>query len=195
MRWRRVIDHAVHGGLGSLGDRGSVGGPGALTRRRASSALAASALALLAGCGFQLRRPPPMGFTRIALQGFEPRAPLAEDLRRALREVAQVVASPEQAQVVLVVLQDRTDRSIVASTATGQVREMQLRLQFGFRLATPEGGVLAPPAQLVLARDMSFSETAALAKELEEAQQLREMRADIVGQVLRRLASVRLPAG
>jgi LPS-assembly lipoprotein len=185
MRRRRVIDHAVHGGLGSLGDRGSVGGPGALTRRRASSALAASALALLAGCGFQLRRPPPMGFTRIALQGFEPRA----------REVAQVVASPEQAQVVLVVLQDRTDRSIVASTATGQVREMQLRLQFGFRLATPEGGVLAPPAQLVLARDMSFSETAALAKELEEAQQLREMRADIVGQVLRRLASVRLPAG
>ena len=42
---------------------------------------------------------------------------------------------------------------------------------------------------------MSFSETAALAKEIEEAQQLREMRADIVGQVLRRLASVRLPGG
>jgi LPS-assembly lipoprotein len=136
-----------------------------------------------------------MPFARIALQGFEPRSPLAEELRRALREVAQVVASPPQAQVVLVALQDRTDRSVVASTTSGQVREMQLRLQFGFRLATPEGAVLAAPAQLVLARDLSFSETAALAKELEEAQQLREMRADIVGQVLRRLASVRLPGG
>lgn len=136
-----------------------------------------------------------MPFARIALRGFEPRSPLAEELRRALREVAQVVSEPQQAQVVLVVLQDRTDRSIVASTATGQVRELQLRLQFGFRVATPDGTVLAAPAQLVLARDMSFSETAALAKEIEEAQQLREMRADVVGQVLRRLSSVRLPGG
>ena len=136
-----------------------------------------------------------MSFTRIALQGFEPRSPLAEDLRRALRDVAEVVASAQQAQVVLVATQERTDRSIVASTATGQVREMQLRLQFGFRVATPAGATLAAPVQLVLARDMTFSETAALAKELEEAQQLREMRLDIVGQVLRRLASVRLPGG
>lgn len=155
----------------------------------------AAGAALLAGCGFQLRRPPPMPFSRIALQGFEPRSPLAEALQRALREVAQVVASPQQAQVVLVALQDRTDRSTVASTATGQVRELQLRLQFGFRVVSPDGATLAPPAQLVLARDMSFSETAALAKELEEAQQLREMRADIAGQVLRRLASLRLPGG
>lgn len=186
MRRRRLI------GLGGLG---SLRGIGSLIGLRAPLTWAVSASALGAGCGFQLRRPPPMPFSRIALQGFEPRAPLAEDLSRALREVAQVVASPQQAQVVLVVLQDRTLRSIVASTAAGQVRELQLRLQFGFRLATPEGTVLAPPAQLVLARDMSFSETAALAKELEEAQQLREMRADIVGQVLRRLASVRLPGG
>jgi LPS-assembly lipoprotein len=75
------------------------------------------------------------------------------------------------------------------------VREIQLRIQFAFGVTSPEGATLAAPAQLVLARDMSYSETAALAKELEEAQQLREMRADIVGQVLRRLASVRPPGG
>ena len=159
--------------------------------RRFAAPVTAMAAALLAGCGFQLRRPPPMPFSRIALQGFEPRSPLAETLRRALREAAQVVAAPEQAEVVLVVILDRTDRSIVASTATGQVRELQLRLQFGYRVALPDGTTLAAPVQLVLARDMSFSETAALAKELEEAQQLREMRADIASQVLRRLATVR----
>lgn len=170
-----------------------------MRRRRligqAAAAAGTLATALLAGCGFQLRRPPPMPFARIALQGFELRSPLAEALRRALRDVAQVVAQPQQAQVVLVALEDRTDRSIVASTATGQVREIQLRIQFAFRVTSPEGATLAAPAQLVLARDMSYSETAALAKELEEAQQLREMRADIVGQVLRRLASVRPPGG
>lgn len=165
-----------------------------MRRRRLTTLASAAALASLAGCGFQLRRPQPMPFARIALQGFEARSPLAEALRRALRDVAQVVAQPQQAQVVLVAMEDLTQRSIVASTATGQVREIQLRIQFGFRVSTPEGTPLAAPAQLVLARDMSYSETAALAKELEEAQQLREMRADIVGQVLRRLASVR-PAG
>ena len=167
-----------------------------MLRRRLIGLAATSAAGamLVAGCGFQLRRPLPMPFARIALRGFEPRSALAEELRRALRDSAQVVAVP-QAQVVLVVLQERTDRSIVASTAAGQVRELTLRLQFGFRLDTPDGTALAPAAQLVLARDMSFSETAALAKEIEEAQQLREMRADIVSQVLRRLASVRLPGG
>lgn len=182
MRRRRLI------GLGG------VAGLAGVARSVALPASAAGAT-LLAGCGFQLRRPPPMPFARIALQGFEPRSPLAEALRRALRDVAEVVAAPQQAQVVLVAMQDRTDRSIVASTATGQVRELQLRLQFGFRVVSPDGTTLAAPAQLVLARDMSFSETAALAKELEEAQQLREMRADIASQVLRRLASLRLPGG
>jgi LPS-assembly lipoprotein len=160
----------------------------------AAAALASLGTVALTGCGFQLRRPQPMPFSRLALQGFAPRSALAEDLRRALQPVVQIEPAPERADVVLVALEDTVRRSIVASTATAQVRELQLRLEFSFRLATPAGLVLAPPARLVLARDLSFSETAALAKELEEAQQLREMRADIVSQVQRRLASVRLPA-
>ena len=107
-------------------------------------------------------------------------------------EVAEVVASPAQAQVVLVALQEQRERSIVASTATGQVRELQLRLRFQFRVQTPSGRELAPAAQLLLSRDISYSETAALAKELEEGQQYREMQDDIATQVLRRLSSLRL---
>lgn len=153
---------------------------------------AAGAAAVLAGCGFQLRRPPPMPFSRVALQGFAPRSPLAVELRRHLAEVAEVMASPAQAQVVLVALQEQRERSIVASTATGQVRELQLRLRFQFRVQTPSGRELAPAAQLLLSRDISYSETAALAKELEEGQQYREMQDDIATQVLRRLSSLRL---
>jgi LPS-assembly lipoprotein len=44
----------------------------------------------------------------------------------------------------------------------------------------------------VLARDMSYSESLALAKQHEEADFYREMQADIVSQVMRRLAAVRL---
>jgi LPS-assembly lipoprotein len=45
-------------------------------------------------------------------------------------------------------------------------------------------------AELVLLRDLSYSETLALAKAQEEAQMFREMEADIAQQVLRRLAAV-----
>ena len=51
-------------------------------RRRASfSALLARRL--LAGCGFQLRGAPELPFSRIALAGFAPRSPLADELRRS----------------------------------------------------------------------------------------------------------------
>ena len=166
-------------------------------RRRLALAIVAvpglSGLASLAGCGFQLRRPPPMPFRRIALAGFAPRSPMAQALREALGEVAEVVPAPERAEVVLVAIQDVRERSIVASTANAQVRELQLRLRFGFRVLAPGGRELAGPAQLALARDLSTNETVALAKEQEEAQLFREMQADVVTQVLRRLASLPPP--
>jgi LPS-assembly lipoprotein len=147
---------------------------------------------VLAGCGFQLRQPPAMPFRSIALRGFGARSPLYDELRRALGGVAGVVESPAEAQVVLESLDDRRERSVVASTAAGQVREMQLRVRFTFRLSTPAGREVLAPRELLLSRDMSYNETNALAKEQEEAQLYRAMQSDIVAQVLRRLSAARL---
>ena len=79
---------------------------------------------------------------------------------------------------------------MVGSTASAQVRELQLRLKFNFRARTPAGRELIPRVELLVSRDLSYSETAALAKEHEEADLFRELQADVVAQVLRRLASV-----
>ena len=49
-----------------------------------------------------------------------------------------------------------------------------------------------PPADLLLTRDMSYSETSALAKAQEELLLYRAMEDDIVAQVLRRLSSIKL---
>jgi LPS-assembly lipoprotein len=62
-----------------------------------------------------------------------------------------------------------------------------------YQLRTPSGVVLQPPAELLLVRDMSYNESQALAKEQEEAQLYRVMQSDIVAQVMRRLATVKLP--
>jgi LPS-assembly lipoprotein len=161
-------------------------------RRRRAFGAAAIAAAWLAGCGFAPRQPPQLAFRSMALAGFAPRSPLAEELRRQVAGRVAVLESPERAEVVLHALQDRREKSVVASTAAAQVRELQLRIQFDFRVATPSGRELLPRAQLLLSRDYSTSETAALAKEQEEAELFREMQSDIVAQVLRRLASVKV---
>ena len=162
-----------------------------LSNRR-SVLTAAAGSVLLAGCGFRLSRPPSLAFGSLALTGFAPRSPLAEEFRRRLGQQVQVVEAPAKADVVLHAIDDARERSVVASTAAAQVREIQLRLKFNFRAHTPTGRQLIPRAELLLTRDMSYSETQALAKENEEAELFREMQADVVTQVLRRLAAVKV---
>lgn len=158
--------------------------------------LGQAALALLgaglAGCGFELRRTPPLPFSRIALTGFAARSALADELRERLAPSVQLVEAPAQAEVVLQALVDRRVKSVVASTAAGQVRELTLRVEFEFRLSTPGGRTLIPVTELLLSRDMSTSETIALAKAQEEAEIYAAMQADIVQQLLRRLVAVKL---
>jgi LPS-assembly lipoprotein len=156
-------------------------------RRALLAALAGTALA---GCGFQLRQPPRLAFSSIAFSGFAPRSPMAEELRRQLALQVRVLEAPAKADVVLEALADAREKSATASTSAAQVRDLQLRLKFTFRARTPAGRELIPRVELVVARDLSFIETAALAKDYEETEQYRDMQADVVAQVLRRLAAV-----
>jgi LPS-assembly lipoprotein len=156
------------------------------------TALLASAAALLSGCGFELRRPPPLAFTSIALAGFAQRSPLAAELKEVLSRSVRVLEAPAQADVVLHAIADARERSVVAQTSAAQVRELQLRVKFNFKASTAAGRELLPLSTLLLARDMSFNESAALAKEQEQAELYREMQADVVLQVMRRLAAIKL---
>ena len=156
------------------------------------SLIALPAAALMGACGFELRRAPELRFRSIQLVDFRPHSPLAEALVASINasQTTLVVDSAAQAQVVLEALSDVREKSVVASTAAGQVRELQLRARLVFRLRTPAGKELIPATEISLKRDMSFTESAALAKELEEALLQRAMQSDIVAQVMRRLAAV-----
>lgn len=159
-------------------------------------ALSLALLALpLAGCGFQLRRPPTLPFATIALTGFQPRSPFVDPLKRSIEAAGstRVVESPGQAQVVLEAIEEVRDKSVAAQTAAGQVRDLTLRSRFKFRLRTPGGRVLIRDTELLLTRAMSYNETVALAKEQEEATLYRAMQSDIVDQVMRQLAAVPPP--
>lgn len=151
-----------------------------------------SLAAALGGCGFELRRAPELPFRSISLTGFKPGSPLAQELRRSIMAstTTRVVEAPSQAEVVFDALSDARLRSVVASTAAGQVREIRLRARLEFRLRTPGGNELIAPTEIELRRDISYNERAALAKEQEEELLFRVMQNDIVAQVMRRLAAV-----
>ena len=158
-------------------------------RRNVLAALVAGAVA---GCGFELKRAPELRFRTVQLVGFPTRSPLAAELRSSIdaSTTTKVVDSAAQAQVVLEAIADSREKGVVASTAAGQVTEFQLRARFRFRLRTVAGKELIASTEILQSRDMSYTESAALAKEQEEAALYRAMQTDIVSQVMRRLASV-----
>jgi LPS-assembly lipoprotein len=149
----------------------------------------------VAGCGFQLRQAPEFAF-RTLYTGVPESSLLGTELRRQIESGGQVrvVNDPKQidaADVLLDVLLDQREKAVVALNAAGQVREFQLRLRFRFKLRGKNGNELIPETELLQQRDISFSESAALAKEGEEALLYRDMQSDILQQVMRRLAAVR----
>lgn len=177
--------------MSSSEDRHGLRGPRGAPRRGALLALGTAALTLtLAGCGFQRRQPPSLRFRSIALVGFSPDSPLRAELARQLGAQVQLRADPAQADVVLQVTEDREDTTAVAQTAFAQVREVKLLRRFGFKAMARDGSELLAPAQQELTRNLTYSETAALAKEAEMREIYRAMDVDIADQVLRRLAAV-----
>jgi LPS-assembly lipoprotein len=166
---------------------------GPSVRRRHLLALAAPAL--LAGCGFQLRRAPDFAFDSILVTAGA-NSPLGNQLRRSLAadgklRVLAADAAPAQADVVLDLPLEQREKVVVGMNATGQVREFQLRLRTRFRLRTPQGRELIPETELLQQRDISFNEAAVLAKEAEEALLYRDMQTDLVQQLMRRLAALK----
>ncbi|HEY6898453.1 MAG TPA: LPS assembly lipoprotein LptE, partial [Rhodocyclaceae bacterium] len=63
----------------------------------------------------------------------------------------------------------------------------------GFRLHDGKGGDLIPSSQIVLRRDITYSDDLLLAKGAEENLLWRDMLQDAVRQILRRMASAQKP--
>jgi LPS-assembly lipoprotein len=154
--------------------------------------LAAAAVPWLTACGFQLRQAPRFSFARIALA--LPNTELATELRRQLQanEQIEIVTDPARAEVVLDSAGELRQRVIVSITAAGEVREFQLRIRFKFSLRAADGRELLPESEILRQIDQSYSESSALSKEAEALMLYQSMQGDIVQQVLRRLATVKL---
>jgi LPS-assembly lipoprotein len=150
----------------------------------------------LVGCGFQLRQTNDFAFKSL-YANFSTTSPFGVELRRNLLGTGRVVLLTEpqdmqKADAILDILSEERQQVPVSVSATGQVRELQLRLRVRFRLRTPQGVELIESVELFQQRDLSFTESAALSKEIEQGILYRDMQTDIVQQIMRRLSAANL---
>jgi len=156
-----------------------------------------AALGWLTACGFKLRKAPELPFKTL-YSNIAETSLFGQLLKRNLKSIGnlEVISDAreiERADVILELLQELQEKVILSRTSTGTVREFTLRLRVSFRLRTRNGDELIPQTEISQEREISFSETAALSKEAEELLLYRDMRSDLVQQLIRRIAAARLP--
>ena len=172
-----------------------------LLGRRAVLALGLTVL--LSACGFHLRGSNGSFMLPFATMyiGLPETSPLAIDLKRYIRAIGstEVVDTKDGADAILDVLTDperNRTKTILSLNSNGRVSEYQLGYSINFRVLDKAGNQLLAPTTISLNRPITFNESQVLAKETEEAQLYRDMRNDLVQQIMRRLAAIKpvLPA-
>lgn len=169
----------------------------AADRRAWLRTAAAGGLTLaLASCGFRLRGAFQLPFSSLR-SNLSERSEIGRELRAQLQasgvrlvEPAMAGQSQPPADIELTVLQEQRERAVVGITSIGQVRELQLRVRFKFRVRSGQGRDLIDDLELLQERDLSYDEALVLGKQAEEELLYREMQSDIVRQLMRRLASL-----
>jgi LPS-assembly lipoprotein len=156
-------------------------------------ALAAATL-FLAACGFQLRGTAGLPFETLYLPGAT--GGIALELKRNIQSGSdtRVVDDPKSAEAQLLFTEETRQKEILALSSAGRVREYRLVYRVRFRVADGKGGDFLPPSTVTLTRDVTYVDAVALAKESEEQLLFRVRQADMVQQIMRRLAAARSPA-
>jgi len=148
---------------------------------------------LLAACGFQLRGTATLPFETIYVPGAT--AGIALDLKRNIvaGTGTRVLEDAKGAEALLQFNEESRRKEILSLTSAGRVSEYRLIYRVRFRVADDKGSEFLAPSTVTLTRDMTYDDTQVLAKEAEEQLLFRDMQADMVQQIMRRIATAHKP--
>jgi LPS-assembly lipoprotein len=149
--------------------------------------------ALLSGCGFHLRGEASLPFDTVYLN-ITNDGQFESELKRSITSgsKATVVDKAADAQAVLQGGPGVREKVILSLSSAGRVSAYTLRYRFSFKLSDNKAHDFIPPTEIILTREMTYSDTQVLAKETEEQVNYRDMQHDMVQQVMRRLAAAKL---
>ena len=157
---------------------------------RARIAFLTLLMALVAGCGFQLRGAYSLPYESIYIAGSD-YSLIVAGLKRAIRASgsARLADSAADAQATFLPTIELKEPIILLFSSSGRVREKRLRYRYGYRVVDNKGRDLVLPGMVELTRDLTYADSDVLAKTQEEDLLWRDMETDLVQQLMRRLAA------
>lgn len=156
--------------------------------------LAVTIAAVLTGCGFHLRG---TVSGNLPYKTFYIALPDTSEINVWLQRYikasgnTEIVSDAQNAEAIFQQVDDRRDKTILSVNAQGRVREYRLIRNYTFRVVNAKGQVLIAPNEINLIRDITYNDSAVLAKDLEEAMLWRDMNNDLVNQIMRRLSLIK----
>jgi LPS-assembly lipoprotein len=135
----------------------------------------------------------PRGAATLPFETLYVQAPQNSTFAAQLRRVigtgsrTKIADRPEDADATLQVLNELREKEILSLSAGGRVNELQVRFRVQYQVLDRNNTIISPPSEIVLRRDFSFNDQVQLSKESEEALLYRDMQADAVQQLVRRL--------
>lgn len=149
---------------------------------------------ILAGCGFQLRG---TLTGKLPYQTFHIALPESSELGLMLRRYlntssgTRLVATRNEAEAIFEQVSENREKAILSVNTQGQVREYRLQSRYSFRVVDTKGRTLVPLNEITLSRDITFSDSAILAKGQEENLLWRDINQDLASQIVRRLSIIK----
>lgn len=143
----------------------------------------------VAACGFKLRGTENISFQKIYIQGAK--LTISQDLIQSFKNNSvQVVTNPKDAEIILDLISERNQKTILSLSGRGLVREFELRYFVDFRTRNPKSALFEAPQSVELRTDLSFSDNALLGKGEEEQRLNADMRQNAVREIIRRLSAI-----
>jgi LPS-assembly lipoprotein len=150
----------------------------------------ASLLAALSGCGFELRGAANIAFDSIFIQGNT--LVISKNLVKSLKvNDIKVLNTPENADLLLELMGEESEKRILSLSGGGLVREFELFYRIHYRTRQADAALWSPVQTIEARRDFSYSDANLLAKQSEERQLNENMQTDVLSNLMRRLSRLK----
>ncbi|MCX7186083.1 MAG: LPS assembly lipoprotein LptE [Methylophilales bacterium] len=134
-----------------------------------------------------------LSFQTIFIQGST--LSMSKDLRKSLEtNGVKVVADSEDAELMLELLTEETDKRILSIGGDGKVSEYALSYQVSFRTRAATNPLWGDVQTVQASRNFSYSDANLLGKADEEVMLISDMQKDAMRELLRRLTAIKLNA-
>ncbi len=148
-------------------------------------------VATLSACGWRIRGKIDLPYKNLLVSGVMT-PEFRNDLEMYLRmnDVAMVTRA-QDAEVILEIITEQNARQVLSYNGAGQITAYRIISRVAFRVFNPDGIEVLPEADIYMTRDIEFSQANIQSFDLLVAEFVKNMRIDIVGQLMRRLASIK----